>query len=85
MGKSLTPKYVVDLFHVGIQSTTAAWRGRATEKRLREYVVSYNESIKPGGINARVGEVFGVLAARATLAVIYTNDSSRLVVAQVKP
>jgi len=48
-------------------------------------VVSYNESIKPGGINARVGEVFGVLAARATLAVIYTNDSSRLVVAQVKP
>lgn len=83
MGKSITPKYVVNTFHVGIQASTAAWRGRATEKRLREYVNAYNESIKVGGCNARVGEIFGIDKALARRAVISTNDSNHDVIAEV--
>lgn len=82
MGKTATPKYAMTMHCVGIRATDSCWRGRATEKRLREYLVAYNESLKPGGANARVGELFGD-KARAVYGSIIWNDISRAIVCEV--
>ncbi len=83
MGKSFTPKYAMTMRCAGIQATDACWRGRATEKRLRAHLVAYNESLKPGGVNARIGETFGIERARAKAGSIVTNDHRRIVVVSV--
>lgn len=33
-----------------------AWKGKASEKRLREKVASYEASTRPGGVNEHLGE-----------------------------
>ena len=53
MGRTITPKYRLEVTH-GISCTPMVWRGRVTALRLAQYVASYNESLKPGGVNAHV-------------------------------
>ncbi len=67
----------------GIVATTACWRGRATEARLRAHLVAYNESLKPGGCNARVAAVFGLASATAYRASIHLNTPLQPVVCAV--
>lgn len=82
MGKTTTPKYAMTMNCVGVRATDSCWCGRATEKRLREYLVTYNESLKPGGANEAVGKMFGGLAV-ATGGTIITNNHARTIVAKV--
>lgn len=54
MGRSITPKYVIDM----PGSTTACWNckqdGRANEANLKKYMEALLASLKPGGANAHV-------------------------------
>jgi hypothetical protein len=83
MGKTTTPKYVMTMDCNGIRASDSCWRGRATEKALRAHLVAYNESLKTGGVNERVGEIFGLWKSTAIHGTIIRNDSTREVVAEV--
>lgn len=47
-----------------------AWRGTINLKAARRYLVAYNKSIKPGGVNAHLGR-----AAHATGIIIYNQKT----------
>lgn len=83
MGKTTTPKYAMTMQCARIRASESCWRGRATEKRLREYLVAYNESLKPGGANARIAEVFGYDQAQAVSGAIIRNDGTREIIVTV--
>lgn len=61
MGRSITPKYRVEAKEQNGKAWAASWRGRATEKRLAEYVAGTNESMKPGGVNEHVSRAVGFI------------------------
>lgn len=60
MGRSRAIRYTVDMKIVDGFTTPGEYRtkyyGRASAKGLEAYVTSYNESLKPGGVNAHIGE-----------------------------
>lgn len=68
MGKSSTPKYVVEMEG----STPAAWRvksrgancpgyGSPTEANLATYMQMFIDSLKPGGCNHHVSKALGYM------------------------
>lgn len=61
MGRSVTPKYRMEVrANVGYM-TPSCWSGRATEKRLEDAVRSMNKSFLPDGVNAHVSKSRGVV------------------------
>jgi hypothetical protein len=56
MGRSTTPRYVVEMSG---GFTAAAWRvrqdGRPTDANLARYVAGFEASTAPGGVNAHLG------------------------------
>jgi hypothetical protein len=91
MGRTVTPKYAVEVTHgsMAIQSTPSAWNskqnGRPTEKNLKAWVDAYNESLKPGGVNQHLTENWPIESARIIKAVILRNDGSREEIATWPP
>lgn len=83
MGKSITPKYAMHITCRGVTATNSTWRGRPSEKRLRAHLLAYNASLRPGGVNARAGEMFGVENSEAVAGAIILNDGSKTVVCEV--
>lgn len=62
MGYLTTPKYRVTFDSIGMfRMTPAAWQGRASSKRLREYCEHLVASFKPGGVNDQIGRTGLVL------------------------
>ena len=58
MGKSRTPRYVVEAD--GLNTTfPAIWRGRPTVKRLEHWRKTMNASFQPGGVNAHIADTHG--------------------------
>ena len=59
-GKSITPKYVIDMKIKKGNASPAAWsvkqHGKATAQNLKKYVDVYNGSLKPGGANEHLGD-----------------------------
>lgn len=74
MGKTITPKYRVEIKHAGMNSTPAAWNGRATTARLEKYIEDYNESILNGGVNEHLGTRFGEGAKAISGKIIRQSD-----------
>jgi hypothetical protein len=78
MGRSSTPKYVVEFTTGNGKQRTQEWRvrtsyrgkgyGMPTEANLEKYVLVYNASVETGGCNAHLGP-----KAKATTAVIKLN------------
>ena len=60
MGKTVTPKYRVRVFDQQGQFVTC-WQGRATDKRLKEYIETYTASLKIGGCNEGVSRMYGFI------------------------
>jgi len=61
MGRSVTPKYRMEVkTNVGY-FTPSIWRGRATEQRLEVAVHAENKSFLPGGVNAHVANNLGAV------------------------
>ena len=63
MGRSYTPTYRIEFrdhrgwFHAPWNCKT---NGRPTNANLKAYLAGYVESLKPGGVNAQIGELFGI-------------------------
>lgn len=58
-GRTVTPKYVVDVqIKMGI-ATPAAWEikeyGKPTVNNLKKYIEAYNQSLMAGGANQHIG------------------------------
>lgn len=55
MGRSITPKYVVNCFYRrpngSIGCDEMIWRGCATNARAEDFRKTFNESFQPGGVN----------------------------------
>ena len=70
MGHTTTTKYQVRLYVPGYNYSPASWNcrrdGRPTGDNLREYVLNFEASTQPGGVNAHLG-VNEVESARITL------------------
>ncbi len=59
MGRTVTPKYRVEMIETGVMPTKMAWKGRATDEALRKYVFAYADSLKAGGVNEHVAKALG--------------------------
>lgn len=59
MGRTITPRYRVELRVPGFHFTPAGWDGkhcgRPSDASLRAYVLAFEASTQPGGINAHLG------------------------------
>lgn len=60
MGKSTAPKYKLVVFDRG-GSYTASWSGKATNKRLDEYIDKYIQSLQSGGCNFHISKSLGFI------------------------
>lgn len=73
-GRTLTPKYVLDLYgYAGVRaSTPIGWsvkqHGKPTDANVQRWVARFNQSLAPGGANAHLGR-----AARAVGGVLRRN------------
>lgn len=54
MGRSLTPTYRVEYYDQAKHKRHCAWEGRATDKRLAQWVKDLNYSFMPGGVNVHI-------------------------------
>jgi hypothetical protein len=73
MGRSSTPKYVIEFVTGNGRQRTHEWRvrtsyrgkgyGRPTEANLEKHVQAYNASVEPGGCNAHLGPKATAVAA----------------------
>lgn len=71
MGRSYTPKHAFILREVtGRLTSPMAWRGPINLKTARKFLIAYNKSLKPGGVNAHLGR-----AAHATGIIIYNQKT----------
>ncbi|CAB5221281.1 hypothetical protein UFOVP244_125 [uncultured Caudovirales phage] len=65
MGKSVTPKYRLEIRdcgnRLGSSATPSAWRGRASKKALEDYIDGYHDSLKIGGVNQHVSISLGYI------------------------
>ena len=57
MGRTVTPTHRLEMSG----TTGMAWEGRATQKRLEEWIRSYAKSLEIGGVNQHVSEHFGYI------------------------
>lgn len=89
MGKSVTPKYVVQINDGRGDNfkTPMTWNsrqsGRPTAANLEKYVKVYAKSLEQGGVNAHVSEALGFIPYPNS-AEIRLNDLSRQVIATWK-
>lgn len=58
MGRTTTPKYVIDLWDQDAK-TVMAWHGRATEKALAKFVQGMQTSYEDGGVNSHIKTRYG--------------------------
>jgi hypothetical protein len=68
MGRSITPKYRVEMFRrnpfTGDRvSDVECWKGRASDTLLESYVLRLERSYKPGEVNGHISASFGYLPA----------------------
>ena len=77
MGKTVIPKY-----RLIIDGQTLLWRGRATYKRLEDYVMTYAESRKPGGCNAHISEGLGYIPYPKHAQIEYNNPGYPVIVVE---
>ena len=77
MGKSFTPKYRIE-FHSNTNMTAAAWKGQATTARLEAHVRHLNESFRPGGVNAHVGDGLGFIPYISRARIVRQSDDSMI-------
>lgn len=66
MGKSITPKYRIHVaernpFNGRNVINQMAWRGKASEKNLSEYITQYINSLKIGGVNEQISKMLGYI------------------------
>jgi hypothetical protein len=85
MGRTITPRYFVEVKHNGmVASTPSVWNskqsGRPTNLNLKRWVTKYHESLRHDGVNAHVAKAFGD-GANIVSAAILRNDGTRTVVA----
>ena len=76
MSRDTTSKYRLEITCRGYYTTPMCWKGRATDKRLEEWVAQYEASCLPGGANAHLGD-----GGKVTRARIYVNDGGYTLVA----
>lgn len=87
MGKSITPKYVVEMdgttgmfWHVR-QHYQSPGNGKPTNENLAKYVQDYIDSLKPDGVNKHVSKALGYIPM-PKWARIVRNDGSREILAE---
>lgn len=76
MGRSITPKYRVELAG-NIRVTPMAWQrsyGRPTAANLAKMVQGYNDSYRPGGVNAHISEGMDVPARHDAARIVRQAD-----------
>jgi hypothetical protein len=82
MGKSFTPKYAVVIHDSAKGRVEMSWdgkrHGRANAANLQKFVEAYGASLKPGGVNAHLGEAF------PQRAIIRVNAPAGAVIAEWK-
>ena len=75
MGRSITPKYVIDTLDASGLTFTTAWDckryGRPTAVNIENFIKLFNYSLKPGRINAHLGS-----EATVTKGTIYVNTTA---------
>jgi len=85
MGYSKTPKYRIEIDeqspNIGLERThQMAWEGRATSKRLEEYVMMYAKSLEHGGVNYHISKDLGYIPYPVRARIV--EQKTRKIVAQ---
>lgn len=60
MGKSITPKYRLEIYDNSGRHSQS-WNGRASEKRLNDYILTYGKSLESGGVNFHLSKSLGFI------------------------
>lgn len=83
MGRSITPKYIVETTEQGGRKQQMIWRGRGrpTAAQLERWVLEYLRSFQVGGVNEHISRAQGYIP-HASRAVVRENNSGGRVVAQ---
>ena len=74
----MTPTYRLEFSESGgslekgiyMRSHRQAWRGRATPKRLQEWVFAYARSLQVGGVNAHISTMLGYVPFPASARIV---------------
>lgn len=79
MGRTATSKYIVHVTVPGYAYSPASWRcdrsGRPSAEHLAAYVKGFEDSTRPGGVNAHLGR------QRVTRATVKVNEPGGRIVA----
>jgi len=90
MGRSIKSKYKLEIRNdLGrVIMTPMCWfvkdKGKPTRDNLIKYVKSFNESLKPGGVNEHLAKAYGIEEARIDRARISENVRDGAVIAEYK-
>lgn len=69
MGRTITPKYVLEFSGGNYRQTPSVWKGRIpNEKKLEQIVMEYVVSTYSGFCNEEIGQKFGIsIPSRAVI------------------
>ena len=86
MGRSVTPKYRVEVSGSGCNMTPFCWNGkqdgRANQKNLDAWRERMNASFQPGGTNWHVSEAFNSVPHISTATLIRQRDDEVVAVSK---
>ena len=69
MGRSITPKY-----RLVLDNQIMIWRGKATQKELKNFVFAYAKSLEIGGCNDHVSKMLGYIPYPSEARIEYNDD-----------
>lgn len=81
MGKTKTPKYRLECKD-NKGPYTLSWQGKATEKRLQDWIKSYHQSLEIGGANEHISKGLGFVPYLNSAKIV--NQQTGQVVAEYK-
>lgn len=59
MGRTITPKYRIELADRVMQNPMAWTGGRATQANLEKYIFAYAKDLEAGGVNEHIAKALG--------------------------
>jgi hypothetical protein len=75
MGKTITPKYRLEMKCQGLHCTPSAWKGRVSEQALEKYIFDYADSLKLKGVNQHISLDLGFIPFPAYAQIVRQKDN----------
>lgn len=75
---TVIPTYRIEMDVPGFRYSPIAWKGRATQKRLDDWVATHIESLKTGGANEHLSEDAGYMPIPQTVRLIHQDSNQEI-------